>query len=207
VLVGVMALAAGTAWAAWAEDPIVFRACLSDKGALYNISLTATPACRGGDSVVTWNQQGPQGPQGLPGAQGEQGLQGLQGDPGPAGPQGEQGLQGIQGPQGEQGLQGPAGPQGEQGLQGPTGPSGVVAAYDIRVAGSVAPGQAADLVARCNEGDIASGGGYTFTPENLDVAATTHNFDTQSWTVWFYNFAPYNNVGVAVFARCLDITP
>jgi hypothetical protein len=198
-LVGVIALVVGTAWVAWADDPIVFRACLSDKGTLYNISLTSVPRCKDGDTQVTWNQQGPQG---LPGPQGEQGPQGAQGEPGL---QGQQGEPGPQGPQGEQGL---AGPQGEQGLQGPAGPSGVVAVYDVEaLSGYIPPGGSGEGVATCREGDIASGGGYSYFPENRVVGAVTHNFDTRSWTVWFYNYSSTDTVSGQVFARCLDITP
>jgi hypothetical protein len=191
-LAAVSALVVGTAWVVWADDPIVFRACLSDKGALYNISLTATPACKGGDAVVSWNQQGPQG------AQGEQGLQG------PAGPQGEQGLPGLPGPQGEQG---PAGPQGEQGLQGPAGP-GVSGAYDVWTNVHLEPQGEVTGIAVCEPGDYVAGGGYLFSP--LASGATTINSfatDSRIWNVTVKNNNPNQGADFMVQAHCLDLTP
>jgi hypothetical protein len=218
-LAGVIALVVGTALVAWADDPMVFRACLSDKGALYNISLIATPACKDGDAVVSWNQQGPQGE---PGSQGPQGEPGLQGEQGPAGPQGEQGPQGVPGAQGEQGLPGllgpqglqgdpgPTGPQGEQGPQGPAGPSGVVEVYDVR--GNPVNIPAGDMsagTATCRSGDIASGGGYMWSPNIYDVSIRMYPWmdQSQSWVAQLTNLSSTYDVVLTVYARCIDITP
>lgn len=90
--------------------------------------------CGAGDSLLTWNQQGPQGPRGSPGpagktgAQGPTGVQGLKGDTGAAGPQGLQGPKGDTGPQGPLGITGPMGPAGPQGPAGLSGPIGLTGA-------------------------------------------------------------------------------
>jgi hypothetical protein len=229
VLAGVIALVVGTSWVVWAEDPIVFRACLSDKGALYNISLTATPACRGGDAVVSWNQQGPQGAQGeqgLQGQQGEPGPQGPQGLQGPAGPQGEQGLPGLpglqgpqgdpgpvglqgepglQGPAGPQGEQGPQGPQGEQGPEGPAGPAGVIGVYDrLGTSVYVGPQSQATGYADCFEGDYVASGGYSFNASGVTVSGS-YATSSRGWAIVVTNSTSDVGVTFSVRAHCIDI--
>lgn len=66
-------------------------------------------SCVGGESTITWNQQGPQGPAG---------------PAGPTGPTGPAGHDGTNGAQGAQGPTGPAGPQGPPGnVEVQSGPS------------------------------------------------------------------------------------
>lgn len=60
---------------------------------------------------------------------------------------------------GPAGPQGPQGPAGMQGPVGPQGPAGVVGAY-VRAAMAERVGQFLTAVAKCDEGDIATGGGY-----------------------------------------------
>jgi len=64
--------------------------------------------CRGGETELSWNIQGPVGPEGS---------QGEKGDPGEPGPQGERGLEGVKGDKGD------PGEKGYVGEQGPTGSS------------------------------------------------------------------------------------
>src|SRR5207249_834764 len=81
-------------------------ACVSTSTGALRI-VTAGTACKKGEAVLSWNQQGPQGSAGPQGPQGSAGPQGPQGS---AGPQGPQGSAGPQGPQGSAGPQGPRGP-------------------------------------------------------------------------------------------------
>ena len=77
-----------------------------------NQTTNKEPCKEPGDTLLTWNINGPKGdtgPVGPTGSQGEQGLQGLKGDTGDTGPQGLQGEQGIQGEVGPMGPQGPTG--------------------------------------------------------------------------------------------------
>lgn len=73
----------------------VINACVSRAGA-----IRIANNCRRGESMLSWNAQGPAGPAGPKGATGAQG---------PAGPQGMAGAQGVAGPQGPAGPPGPAG--------------------------------------------------------------------------------------------------
>lgn len=85
---------------------------------------------------------------------GETGLPGVDGAAGPQGPPGPAGPQGAQGPAGQQG---PPGPEGEPGQAG-------AALTSVRSAsGVIAPGETQSLVALCDEGDHATGGGVTVT--------------------------------------------
>src|SRR5262245_40296467 len=103
---GAVAFASAGAMAAKLIDPpggVVINACYDQRCAL---RLAAAAGCAKGETLISWNQQGPQGPAGDDGAAGPQGPQG------PAGQDGAPGQQGIQGLPGQQGIQGPAGPAG-----------------------------------------------------------------------------------------------
>jgi hypothetical protein len=120
VVVVLLAIGAGIAYATIPDANKVFTACMSTKTGSYGTLRLIDPSlpasstnshCGSSEQQVTWNQQGQQGPQGI---------------------------QGIQGPQG---LQGPQGAQGNQGIQGPKGDPGATATS--AVTGQVAPGQSA----------------------------------------------------------------
>lgn len=83
-----------------------------------NVRIVKTPACGGGEELVSWNQRGPQGAPGAPGAPGAAGEQGA------TGPAGEAGPTGAMGPAGPAGPAGATGPQGEIGPAGPPGADG-----------------------------------------------------------------------------------
>jgi type VI protein secretion system component Hcp len=81
-----------------------YYACLKN-GDLSSVG-TSAPECKGKQTLISWNQEGPVGPQGPQGEQGPIGVPGAQGEPGPAGEKGEKGDPGATGPVG---AQGPAG--------------------------------------------------------------------------------------------------
>ncbi len=95
-----------------------YRACAAPTGVIRagTIRLGPTPICRVGDTVVSWNTQGPQGIQGI------QGVPGANGDDGAPGAKGDTGDQGIQGVPGANGNDGAPGAKGDKGDQGPVGP-------------------------------------------------------------------------------------
>ncbi|MHB2029313.1 MAG: hypothetical protein ACYCPT_10915 [Acidimicrobiales bacterium] len=70
-----------------------YSACLNPESkTLSQVSINATPVCRGITQLITWNAQGQTGaagPAGPEGPQGPQGETGLTGPAGPAGPAGE----------------------------------------------------------------------------------------------------------------------
>jgi Collagen triple helix repeat (20 copies) len=82
---------------------------LFDNGTLYHVTVNGTPQCNRGDTVITWNQNGPIG------------ATGPQGESGPSGPTGATGLAGPSGPAGATGSAGPSGPTGATGSSGPSG--------------------------------------------------------------------------------------
>jgi hypothetical protein len=73
---------------------------------------------------------------------------------------------------GQAGPAGPPGAQGPQGERGPAGPAGPVAALsgrnDIATA-SLGPAFPGDAVARCQPGEIATGGGFYIGQEGIEV--------------------------------------
>ena len=92
VLAGAIAVSAVPA-----DEEII--ACVRTVSGNINIVETSD-SCGRGETVLTWNTQGPQGPPG------EDGMTGPTGEPGPPG------------------TQGPKGDPGENGVPGPTGPAG-----------------------------------------------------------------------------------
>jgi len=73
--------------------PVTYSACLAatnsrlpsylggilPNGTLYNVTINSTPRCQQGDTLVTWNQQGPIGPTGPTGQTGKTGPSGPSG--------------------------------------------------------------------------------------------------------------------------------
>lgn len=144
--------------------------------------------CGKDQTPISWNQagaQGPQGaigktgaqgPQGATGAQGPQGAIGKTGAQGPQGANGTQGLSGAQGPQGAKGASGAQGSQGAQGpagTQGPQGPSGA-SNIDVQTAVFTVPGNDSltGLNAACPSGQVATGGGVSFSPGSSEAFIT-----------------------------------
>ena len=110
--------------------------------------------------------------EGPPGPVGPRGPAGPQGPRGPAGPQGPRGQAGPRGPEGPRGAEGPAGPQGIRGPSGPPGESGVIGGY-VRssILLTIPAGSDGSGFAACDEGDLATGGGFSTLgePGTLDL--------------------------------------
>ena len=142
---------AGSSFGVFAADAPTFRGCLNLKGDLYNVVISPAqpPACKQGDTVVSWNQVGPVGPQGA------------KGDPGPAGPQGVKGDPGVAGPQGARGDPGPVGPAGAQGPQGPAGISNMEVVTAFYAPLRIGPNDGGS--AMCPSGKVAISGGAAAT--------------------------------------------
>ncbi len=119
----VMAGAGAAAYAALGGGNAVISACVDHYGGVRIIDPNAD-RCHGGETLVTWNQQGPTGAAGPAGSQGAIGPQGLPGATGVAGPAGPAGATGAPGAAGPAGATGPAGAQGPAGPAGPAGGGG-----------------------------------------------------------------------------------
>lgn len=87
--------AAGAFLATWAApaaaDSGVLAACVGKQAGVMRL-IDAGGTCRSGESLVTWNIQGPQGAPGAQGVPGVPGAPGSNGAPGPQGPAGAQTL-------------------------------------------------------------------------------------------------------------------
>jgi hypothetical protein len=109
-------------------------------------SVTSVKVRNGSLSVEDFASDGlPQGETGPPGADGAVGPPGPPGQPGPPGPAGEQG------------------PAGVQGAEGPPGTGGATVTSVHSASGTLAAGESQSLVALCDEGEFATGGGVTVT--------------------------------------------
>jgi hypothetical protein len=135
---GTLILGSGAAYAAVAGTE-EFHGCVGKlTGSLRVIDPAKNQHCLALETPITWNQTGPAGV------------------PGPTGPAGPAGPVGPAGPAGDTGPAGPAGPQGPAGVAGvPIVRQGeTVRIYPSDV------GNTGDVVARCEPGEVATGGGF-----------------------------------------------
>src|SRR6478672_5959023 len=114
---------------------------------------------------------------GLGGTGGLDFLKGPKGDKGDTGPQGPPGPEGPQGPKGDKGDTGEQGLPGEKGDKGDTGPPRTQSVIE-RVGESVtiSQGNTGSADAKCNPGEKATGGGYTWkfrTPGDDNIVSTS----------------------------------
>jgi len=77
-----VALAGGVAYALIPQDGVITGCYARGTGSLRVIDAGAT--CRPGETLISWNQQGPEGPRGPEGPAGADGAAGAPGSPGPA---------------------------------------------------------------------------------------------------------------------------
>jgi hypothetical protein len=101
------------------STPPVIYACVNSSSGTIKIVSTAE-TCKGNDTALSWNGQGPKGDAGPAGATGPQGTKGDKGDTGATG------ATGPKGDTGATGATGPTGPKGDKGDIGATGPSGII---------------------------------------------------------------------------------
>jgi hypothetical protein len=215
----VAALAAGGSAAALATSSPTgdaYQGCLNHGlGALYNIKInpTAPPRCLPHDTPLKWNQSGPDGAPGATGPAGPQGPKGstgpggADGATGPAGPDGPKGDTGAAGPKGDTGAAGAQGPQGDSGPQGPQGIPGSGGfttplhwiSSDISVGGA----DAQNTSVPCPAGQHVYGGGYWFSPSNLDVRVeqSAPSGDLTRWYV-SYQSIDVRKATLTVFVLC-----
>jgi len=144
----------------------VISSCVKDNGDLRLIDPSAATqsTCRNGETLVTWNAQGPKGDKGdkgdpgtpgakgdkgdpgtpgTPGAKGDKGdpgTPGAKGDKGDPGTPGQDGAPGAKGDKGDPGTPGTPGVKGDKGDTGPPGPSNVLSAAVDGATGTVKAG-------------------------------------------------------------------
>lgn len=178
-------------------------------------ALEAIPA---GTKAQPVGPPGPEGPEGPPGPEGQQGEPGPRGPKGPAGPSGPTGPKGPKGPKGPAGTAGPTGPQGlrgPQGVKGHPGEPGVVGGY-VRSSPvlSIPAGSEGGVLATCDAGDMAVGGGFTKAAASttLDVYEM-RSLEPAEGTLLpsTYTVRAINNAtgpqGLQAWVTCLEVSP
>ena len=189
---GSFALAADSATVAVGT---VYSGCVTSLGhALYNVRVNSTPTCFRGDTLISWNQNGPQGPQG------PQGPKGDKGDTGATGATGAAGAKGDKGDKGDTGAQGPVGPQG------PTGTFGSIHTFSLS---ADMPNNVADtLNVACDSGSLISGGfdvGEALIGITVDTNRPAGN-PPHEWDVTVANTSGVD-VTLTVFVVCITPSP
>lgn len=138
-----------------------------------------------------------------------------EGPPGETGPAGPMGMTGPEGPQGATGPQGPMGAMGAMGEPGPMGPSGVLGFYRREDNATLTPGMRTEVIAWCDDGDMAVGGGFDCqfasgyviersqaTQEQLEPS-TGMRREGGGWVIW----ASGGNGSCYAKVQCADLTP
>lgn len=175
----------GVAYAAIPGSDGVIKACY-DKPGLLGLGqgsvrvIDSAASCRSTETQLTWNQKGPQGEKG------------------------ETGAPGAQGDKGEAGADGAPGPKGDPG----------VARFYTRskvfdTPGDTDPNSSVENVAiaevHCDEGDVATGGGYNLNAPNRQTVAFNHaSFDDAGWRLRVDNTSP-ETFTAAVEVRCAEL--
>ena len=123
---GVVAIAAGVAWATIPSADGIITACYNNTNGSLRVIDPPGAACRSSETALQWSVRGEPGPTG------------------PAGPTGPTGPTGATGPAGPTGDPGPTGPQGDPGPTGPPGAEGTPFGFAERASRfSLSPGTCA----------------------------------------------------------------
>jgi hypothetical protein len=102
--------------------------------------------------------------------------------------------------------EGPMGPQGEPGPRGEPGPAGVAATYFASV--SSAQPFTVSVVARCDEGDRVTGGGFSQSSGPPTWVVESFPSGGRAWTVTLATTTGSMEViEVEVYAVCADLDP
>lgn len=205
------------------------HACVRD-GVFVKAPQRASAKCPRGSTPIHWardREPGPPGPEGPRGPAGPDGPRGKAGPKGPKGPQGERGTEGPRGPRGAQGptgATGPLGPQGPRGPQGPQGDTGVLGGY-VRssILITIPVGSDGSVFASCDEGDMATGGGfitngepgtlvvYEARPDDPAEVAPADGSEAASLLPSTYRVRAINDStregGLQAWVMCVDLAP
>jgi Collagen triple helix repeat (20 copies) len=185
----------------------VYQGCLNHTfGALYSVELnpSSPPRCLPHDKQVSWNQTGPAGATGAAGTTGPVGPQGPKGATGDNGAAGAKGDTGAPGPAGQDGPKGDTGPQGVPGSGAFTTPMHwVQTQFSVGRAAALDGTDVGDTWVGCSNGEHVYGGGYWFSPSNLDVRVPQDapNGDRTRWYVSYVS-ADVREATLTVFVLC-----
>jgi hypothetical protein len=181
---GLLATAAGVALVATSVGASgamaqgnTYTGCLS-QGTLFNVAIGSSPfsSC-GSAALIRWNQRGEKG---AAGAKGQRGRRGAKGDQGAQGPRGEEGARGVPGAD----------------LQ--------LRTYSVSATTSGSEAQLLQIAADCDEGDLATGGG--FETDGLILASLATG--VPSPTGWqAIAEAGESTTALTVTAICADLPP
>ncbi len=174
----------------------VYSGCIVD-GTLRRVTIGTNAPCTSGVRIL-WNvpgTKGPRGPQGARGAQGNKGAKGVKGRTGKVGPDG---ADGADGKDGKNGLRGPVGPPGQQGS------ALDVQTYVVTAAAGESGGSLTASVS-CEEGDLATGGGFE-TDGTIRTSLGSGSPSPTGWRAATSAEDPGSSLKVHVVCADLDAT-
>jgi hypothetical protein len=218
IIIGIILLLGAVAGTAYAfTDDGVIHACVKDKGQVRFVAQASD--CNAQETHIQWNIMGQQGPKGDTGAQGEKGDTGATGAIGPEGPvgatgaKGDTGDTGAIGPTGPAGATGPQGPKGDIGPQGPAGSQGApgVLSFYTKYQDFNAGFGFSEGYTYCDNGDIATGGGFTWSGGASGGEVEPYLFiiesipwGSYSWKVTANNTHTFLVETVGIYVVCAD---
>jgi hypothetical protein len=110
-------------------------------------------------------------------------------------------------------LRGPAGPPGPPGPAGPPGPpgsadtAGALTFYRVMAEVTIAPGGVAQALAMCDQGDIATGGGFWKDFDVVVAASRPMGTTPRGWQVDGISQNPTGTQLLIGYAVCADVWP
>jgi hypothetical protein len=122
---------------------------------------------------------------------------------------------GVLGPIQVMDLQGPPGPPGPQGPPGPAGPAGPAGSggltydsfYKVTVQTTLCPACSGTVQPACDQGDIATGGGFSTTFDVLVPVSRPEGLRPWGWTVSGINQNPNESRELSAYVICADTSP
>jgi len=183
-LLVVLALGAGTVYAAIPNGSGTYYACLTKSSGVVRLINYPKVTCATGERFIKWSQQGPAGPAGV------QGVQGPKGDQGPAGPADWNAI--------------PNKPAGfSDGVDdGVTGMKLTTVSSSLNVAST----KWISIGVDCPAGSKVTGGGLGDTSDLVDWTASYPIVNGTGWAVRAYN-GDTTVKPITVFAVCMSVEP
>ena len=204
----VLALGAGTVYAAIPNGNGTYYACLTKSSGMVRLINYPKVKCATGERFIKWSQQGPAGPAGV------QGVQGPKGDPGPAGASGSSNWGDINNKPAD--LDDGQIGWGEVANKPADFADGVdnegVTAVKIKTVTSTTPavistGPGIDT-ADCPAGFLAVGGGFAAGgPVDYLAILVSHALDEDTWQVAAYKSQTAGNTELYAQVICLRAEP
>ncbi len=165
-----------------AQSTTVSHVCLNAKSKVIKAGDEGLKCKKKQTKVALSGVRGADGADGADGARGAKGAAGADGADGAKGSKGDTGKTGPAGPKGDMGKTGPVGPKGDTGKTGPQGGPASYYTVESSSAKTTSSTKQVGATASCDEGDLATGGGFRVSATDMRPLVSEPN-GTSAWSV------------------------